>query len=175
MVVDVGLFAMLLLLLILAEVMAMRQLVLVMDVRMPGGPMLPLPRQIPAMVVGEMIVIVAVDLGWVRMLMYPTLAFDVLLYVLLHHCCAPFIASGGRHPSPSEERGITRFSILSSYTGPQERQRICLWAPSIRLCLGLDRVCSCGTGPGRLQRRHWHRQGVLLNEESAMVDRKSVG
>jgi hypothetical protein len=85
MVMDMHLFTMLVLFLVLAEIMAMRQFGVVVFMRMPGGPMLPLPRQVPAMMVGEMIVIVAVDLGWVRMLGRLALAFDVLLCVLLHH------------------------------------------------------------------------------------------
>ena len=68
---------MLLLLLILAKVMAMRQLVVVVLVGVPGGTMLPLFTR--AVMMGEMVVIMAVDGGWVCMLRYLSLPFDLLL------------------------------------------------------------------------------------------------
>lgn len=99
MVVDVGLFPMLLLLLILAKVMAMRQLVVVVLVGVPGGTMLPLFTR--AVMMGEMVVIMAVDGGWVCMLRYLSLPFDLLL----GHRWIPFhiYAIESRLPGASEQ------------------------------------------------------------------------
>jgi hypothetical protein len=78
-VVRVDFFAVLPLLLVLVIVMAMRQLVVVMFVGMPGGTMFPFSCQARLMMMGYMIMIVAVDGGWMRMLRRLSLPFDLLL------------------------------------------------------------------------------------------------
>lgn len=89
MVVDMGFFGMLLLLLVLGKVMAMRQLAVVVFVGVPRGAMLPILAC--SVMMGEMVVIVAMDLGRMRMLGRLALPFDVLFDVLWDHWSSPFV------------------------------------------------------------------------------------
>ena len=76
---SVDLFAVLSLLLVLIIVMAMRQLVVVVFVGMPGGSVFPFSCHARLMMVGYMVMIVAVDGGRVRMLGRVSLPFHLLL------------------------------------------------------------------------------------------------
>src|SRR5690348_13693183 len=67
-VVGVSFFTVLLLLLFLVEVMAVCQLIMVVFVCVPVGSMFPLSRHSPAMMVSQMVMIVAMDRRRVRML-----------------------------------------------------------------------------------------------------------
>ena len=63
MVVDVGLFVVVAFFVCLAVVMAMEQLVVVVCVTMPEGPMVPLGQRSTPMVVRNMVVIMGMGLG----------------------------------------------------------------------------------------------------------------
>ena len=76
---GVDFFAVLPLLLVLIIVMAMRQLVVVVFVGMPGGSVLPFSCHAHLMMVSYMVMIVAVDGGRVRMLGRVSLSFHLLL------------------------------------------------------------------------------------------------
>jgi hypothetical protein len=72
-------FAVLLILLFLGIVMAMRQFVVVVFVSVPEGPMFAFVLADPAMMVGDVIMIVAVEGGRVRVVRRSPLPFHLLL------------------------------------------------------------------------------------------------